>query len=410
MSASSTTGVSLLEQLREEEARYLMGTYSRQPVAFIRGSGVHVVDSEGREHIDLVAGIAVNVLGHCPAAVRAALELQSSTLLHASNLYYTAPQVEAARLLVETAFPGRVFFCNSGAEANEAAIKIARKWGQRHRGGAYRIVCASGAFHGRTLATLAATGQEKYLAPFAPTVEGFTHVAFDDAGAVADAIDDSVVAVMLEPVLGETGVHPMSDETLRGIRQLCDQRDVLLILDEVQTGMGRTGRWWAHQHAGITPDVMTVAKGLGGGVAIGAVLAAPRADVLEPGDHGCTFGGNPLATTVAAAVMRTITERDLVGNAERVGAHLRTRLEALREAGLPVSAVRGRGLMLAVVLGDDLAPQVARACLTTGVVINAIGQRVLRLVPPLILTETQADEAVHRIEAGMRMVLAERSA
>jgi acetylornithine/N-succinyldiaminopimelate aminotransferase len=406
MSAPSTAGTDFLEQLREDEARYLMSTYSRQPVAFVRGHGVHVVDSEGREHIDLVAGIAVNVLGHCPAAVRAALELQSAILVHTSNLYYTAPQVEAARLLVESAFPSRVFFCNSGAEANEAAIKIARKWGQRHPGGAYRIVCASGAFHGRTLATLAATGQEKYIAPFAPVVDGFVHVPFDDADAVAAAIDDGVVAVMLEPVLGETGVHPMRDDTLRRIREVCDQRGVLLILDEVQSGMGRTGRWWAHQHTGITPDVMTVAKGLGAGVPIGAVLAAPRADVLEPGDHGCTFGGNPLATTVAAAVLRTIAEHDLVGNAARVGSHLRARLEALRDAGLPVDAVRGRGLMLAVLLSDDLAPQVARACLSTGVVINPIGQRVLRLVPPLILTEAEADEAVRRIEKGLRLALA----
>jgi predicted acetylornithine/succinylornithine family transaminase len=399
----------LLDQLREDEARYLMATYSRQPVAFVRGQGVWVVDSEGREHIDLVAGIAVNVLGHCPAAVRAALEAQSATLVHTSNLFYTSAQIEAARLLVETAFEGRVFFCNSGAEANEAAIKIARKWGKIHRGGAYTIVCCEGAFHGRTLAALAATGQQKYLAPFAPVVEGFRHVAYDDADAIAAAVDDSVTAVMLEPVLGESGVRPMADETLRRIRQICDERNVLLILDEVQTGMGRTGRWWAHQHAGITPDVMTMAKGLGGGIPIGAVLAAPRADVLEPGDHGCTFGGNPLATTVAAAVLRTITSQRLLENATQVGEHLSAGLLALRDSGLPVAAVRGRGLMLAVVLSQDIAAAVARAGLRTGVVVNPVGGNVLRLVPPLILSRAEADEAVRRIAEAIQLAVDEQT-
>ena len=404
---TASGSVDLLAQLRDEESRYLMSTYARQPVAFVRGQGVHVWDSEGREFIDLVGGIAVNVLGHSPAAVRAALELQAATLVHVSNLYYSQPQVDAARLLVESAFPGRVFFCNSGAEANEGAIKIARKWGQRHRGGAHRIVCMTGAFHGRTLATLAATGNPRYIDPFAPVVEGFVHVRFGDADAVGAAIDDSVVAVMLEPVQGESGVNLLDDDTLRRIRALCDQRGVLLILDEVQSGMGRTGRMWAHQHAGITPDVMTVAKGLGGGVPIGAVLAAPRADVLEAGDHGCTFGGNPLATAVAAAVLRTVVHDDLAGNASRVGERLREALLGLGAQGLPVETVRGRGLMLALILSEDIAPQVARACLATGVVVNPIGARVLRMVPPLILTATDADEAVRRVAAGLRLAVEE---
>ena len=401
----TATDVDLLARLRDDEARYVMGTYARQPVAFVRGRGVQLWDSAGQEYIDLVAGIAVNVLGHSPAPVRAALEQQAATLVHVSNLYYSLPMVEAARLLVESAFESRVFFCNSGAEANECAIKIARKWGQRHRDGAHRIVCMEGAFHGRTLATLAATGNPRYLAPFAPTVEGFVQVAFDDAGAVAAAIDDGVVAVLLEPVQGESGINLVGDDTLRRIRALCDERGVLLILDEVQSGMGRTGRMWAHQHAGVTPDVMTVAKGLGGGIPIGAVLAAPGADVLEPGDHGCTFGGNPLATAVAAAVLRTIRDHDLVAAAERTGARLRDSLLGLRDQGLPVEAVRGRGLMLALVLSADLAPQAARACLGTGVVVNPIGSRVLRMAPPLVLTAEEADEAVRRIGAGLRLAV-----
>ncbi|TMD97022.1 MAG: acetylornithine transaminase [Chloroflexi bacterium] len=401
MSLVRTTG---LDALRELEAQYIMGTYARQPVALVRGEGVRVWDSEGNELLDMVGGIAVNVLGHAPAAVRAALERQASLLLHVSNLYYSEPMVDAARRLVGTAFPARVFFCNSGAEANEGAIKIARKWGQRHRDGAFRIVCVENAFHGRTLATVAATGNPRYMAPFEPMPEGFVHVGFDDPDAVAAAVDERTVAVMLEPVQGETGINLVRDETMRALRRLCDERGLLLILDEVQSGMGRTGRWWAHQHAGITPDVMTTAKGLGGGVPIGAILAAPRADVLEPGDHGCTFGGNPLATAVAAEVLRAIDEQGLVGHAARVGDHLQSRL---RDLGDPVVAVRGRGLMVAAELGAEIAPQVVRAGLRTGVIVNAIGQRTLRLVPPLVLTEPEADEAVRRLGEAIRLATAE---
>jgi acetylornithine/N-succinyldiaminopimelate aminotransferase len=387
-----------------------MHTYGRQPVALVRGSGVHVTDTEGREHIDLVGGIAVNVLGHAAPAVRAALEHQASELIHTSNLYYTLPQIELARLLVESSFPSRAFFCNSGAEANEAAIKIARKWGQKRRDGAYTIVVAHNAFHGRTLASLAATGTPRYQQPFSPMPEGFVHVAFDDVEAVREAVDERTVAVMMEPLQGESGVVPMRDETLRALRALCDERDLLLILDEVQTGMGRTGRWWAHQHAGVTPDVMTVAKGLGGGVPIGAVLAAPRADVLEPGDHGCTFGGNPLATAVGVAVMREIERQGLMANAEKVGAQLQRALLDLRDDGKPIESVRGRGLMVAAVLGEDIAPRVARAGLDTGVIVNAVGNRVLRMVPPLILSTEQAEEAVRRIGAAIDIALTEGGA
>ncbi|HEV7679412.1 MAG TPA: acetylornithine transaminase [Candidatus Dormibacteraeota bacterium] len=409
MSSSQTT-TTPLQRIQQDESEYLMHTYGRQPVALAHGNGVYVTDVDGREHIDLVGGIAVNVLGHTAPAVRAALEHQSSELIHTSNLYYTVPQIDLARLLVESSFKSRVFFCNSGAEANETAIKIARKWGQKRRSGAYKIVVAHNAFHGRTLASLAATGTEKYQQPFTPMPEGFVHVPYDDIDAVRDAVDDQTVAVMMEPVQGESGVVPMRDETLRELRALCDERDLLLILDEVQTGMGRTGRWWAHQHAGVTPDVMTVAKGLGGGVPIGAVLAAPRADVLEPGDHGCTFGGNPLATAVGGAVMREIEQQGLMDNAQRVGAHLQAALLALRDGGKPIESVRGRGLMLAVVLSQDIAPRVGRAGLETGVIVNAIGTRVLRMVPPLILTEAQADEAVRRLSAAFDIAMTEGGA
>ncbi len=408
--SSSESVTTPLEQIQQEEARYVMRTYGRQPVALVRGSGVHVTDVEGREHIDMVGGIAVNVLGHAAPAVRAALEHQSGELIHTSNLYYTLPQIELAKMLVESSFQSRVFFCNSGTEANEAAIKIARKWGRKRKGGAHEIIVAENAFHGRTLASLAATGTPKYQEPFAPMPEGFVRVPYDDAEAVRRAVTERTVAIMMEPLQGESGVVPMRDETLRELRAIADEHDLLLILDEVQTGMGRTGTWWAHQHAGITPDVMTVAKGLGGGVPIGAILAAPRADVLEPGDHGCTFGGNPLATAVGIAVMRDIERQGLIANAERVGSHLRGALLRLRENGKPVEAVRGRGLMLAVVLSEDIAPRVARGGLETGVIVNAVGSRVLRLVPPLILTEQQADEAVRRIGAAIDMAMTEGGA
>jgi acetylornithine/N-succinyldiaminopimelate aminotransferase len=408
--STQDVAASPLQQIQRDESTYVMHTYGRQPVALVRGSGVHVTDTEGREHIDLVGGIAVNVLGHAAPAVRAALEHQASELIHTSNLYYTLPQIELARLLVESSFPSRAFFCNSGAEANEAAIKIARKWGQKRRDGAYTIVVAHNAFHGRTLASLAATGTPRYQQPFSPMPEGFVHVAFDDVEAVREAVDERTVAVMMEPLQGESGVVPMRDETLRALRALCDERDLLLILDEVQTGMGRTGRWWAHQHAGVTPDVMTVAKGLGGGVPIGAVLAAPRADVLEPGDHGCTFGGNPLATAVGVAVMREIERQGLMANAEKVRAQLQRALLDLRDDGKPIESVRGRGLMVAAVLGEDIAPRVARAGLDTGVIVNAVGNRVLRMVPPLILSTEQAEEAVRRIGAAIDIALTEGGA
>jgi acetylornithine/N-succinyldiaminopimelate aminotransferase len=373
-----------------------MHTYARQPLAIDSGHGVWVRDLDGRELIDLVGGIGVNVLGHSPREISDALAAQASRLVHTSNLYYTAPQVELAERLVATAFPGRVFLANSGAEANEAAIKLVRKWGRRHRGGATGVVALEGAFHGRTLGALAATAQPRYREPFEPLPGGFTHVA-PDLGSIRAAVDDGVAAVLLEPIQGETGVVPLPDELLAGVRALCDELDLLLVVDEVQSGMGRTGRWWAHQHAGITPDVMTVAKGLGGGVPIAAVLAGPRADVFEPGDHGSTFGGSPLAAAAACAVLRTIEEGRLVERAGRIGEYLRESLLTLGTAGVPIEGVRGRGLMLGVVLGEPIAARAARAALDCGLIVNAIGDSVLRVLPALTITEEEVDEAMRRM-------------
>ena len=375
----------------------LMDTYQRQPLTLRTGSGAWVTSSDGREFLDFVAGIAVNVLGHNHPAMQAAIAGQAAKLIHTSNLYYTEPQLDLAELLIASAFRSRVFFCNSGAEANEGAIKLARKWGKLHRDGADVIICAQGAFHGRTLGALAATANRRYREPFEPLPKGFVHVPYNDLSALESAIDATTCAVMLEPIEGESGVVPMEPGMLAAIRRLCDERDVLLMLDEIQTGMGRTGRWWAHQHEAAAPDVMTVAKGLGGGYPIGAILAGPRADVFEFGDHGSTFGGGPLACAAAIAVMRTIESEGLVQNAAEVGDYLAESLSALAERGAPIAGVRGRGLMVGVGLSRDIAPAVAAAALDAGLIVNAIGPRTLRLVPPLIITRVDVDEAMSRL-------------
>jgi acetylornithine/N-succinyldiaminopimelate aminotransferase len=368
--------------------RYLMQTGRRLPVTFVRGQGCLVYDNWGREYLDLVAGIAVNLLGHAHPQVVAAVTAQASTLIHTSNLYFTQPQVELAQRLVELSFPSRVFFCNSGAEANEAAIKLARKWGSRNRDGGFEIITTKGSFHGRTLATVTAGGQPKYADPFKPLPEGFVHVPYNDLDAIKAATSERTVAVMLEPVMGEIGIIPAAPGYLAGVRAWCDAKNLLLILDEVQTGLGRTGRWFAHQHHGITPDVMTLAKGLGGGLPIGACLAAPRADVFEPGDHGSTFGGNPLACAAALAVLSVIEGDGLVGHAAEMG-------EALHEALLDLGAkdVRGLGLMQAFEFGEPRAKAFQQSCLEAGLIVNAVDDHSIRLVPPLIIGNAEIERA-----------------
>jgi acetylornithine/N-succinyldiaminopimelate aminotransferase len=368
--------------------RYLMQTGRRLPVTFVRGSGCLVYDDAGREYLDMVAGIAVNLLGHSHPAVVETLRRQSQQLIHTSNLYFTQPQVELARRLVELSFPSRVFFCNSGAEANEAAIKLARKWGKRHRDGAFEIITTTGSFHGRTLAAVTAGGQQKYSDPFEPLPPGFVHVAFNDAPAIEAATIDKTVAVMLEPVMGEIGVVPAAPGYLKRVREWCDEKNLLLILDEVQTGLGRTGRWFAHQHAGVTPDVMTLAKGLGGGVPIGACLANSRADVFEPGDHGSTFGGNPLACAVAATVLEVVERDGLVGHAAEMGELLHSSI-----GDLGAKETRGVGLMQAFQFEEPKAKPFQQSCLEAGLIVNAVDDHSIRLVPPLIVTAEQIDRA-----------------
>jgi acetylornithine/N-succinyldiaminopimelate aminotransferase len=368
--------------------KYLMQTGRRLPVTFVRGEGCLVFDETGREYLDLVAGIAVNLLGHAHPEVAAAVTHQARTLIHTSNLYFTYPQIELARRLVELSFPSRVFLCNSGAEANEAAIKIARKWGARNRDGAFEIITSVGSFHGRTLATITAGGQPKYSDPFKPLPDGFVHVPYNNLDAIKAATSERTVAVMLEPVMGEIGIVPAARGYLAAVRSWCDEKGLLLILDEVQTGLGRTGRWFAHQHDGIAPDVMTLAKGLGGGVPIGACLANPRADVFEPGDHGSTFGGNPLACAAALAVLTVIEHDRLVGHAAEMGDLLHGVLE-----GLGGKEVRGLGLMQAVEFAEPKAKAFQQSCLDTGLIVNAVDDNTVRLVPPLIITSAQIEWA-----------------
>jgi acetylornithine/N-succinyldiaminopimelate aminotransferase len=370
-----------------------MHTYAAPTVTLVRGSGVEVFDDAGGRYLDFIGGIAVAATGHCHPAVVAAIASQAGTLIHASNLYGIEPQRELARRLAPKAGRDfRAFFCNSGAEANEAAIKLARKWGHKHGVGAGTVITAENSFHGRTLATLAATAQPKYQRGFEPLPSGFKYVPFDDLTALELSLTPDVTAVLLEPIQGEGGVKVPAVGYLRRVRELCDRAGVLLLLDEVQTGCGRTGRFFAYEHEGITPDIVTLAKALGSGVPIGACLA--RADVAEafqPGSHGSTFGGNPLSCAAALATLDVIEGERLAERAATVGQHLVVELEALRALDPRIKEVRGRGLLIGIEFAEPIAKDLVKAMLPLGILGNATSEHVLRLAPPLILTEKQAD-------------------
>ena len=375
-------------------------TYPRLPVVFERGRGTMLWDTEGRRYTDFLAGIAVCGLGHSHPAVQQALAQQAGRLVHVCNLYYTIPQAELAAWLVGHSFADRVFFCNSGAEANEAAIKLARKVyqdrGVRDR---FRIIAMEQSFHGRTMGSLSATGQDKIKQGFYPLLEGFDFVPFDDIAALRAAVDDTVCAVMLEPIQGEGGLVCPSAGYLREVRHLCDEAGILMILDEIQTGMGRTGRLFAHEHSGITPDIMTLAKALGNGLPIGAMLAQEEAArSFGAGAHGTTFGGTPLIAAGALAVVQTIEKEGLVARAAETGAYFRNQLEALCERHAVVEAVRGRGLLLGLKLNGEGAPIVDR-CLERGFVINCIQGNVLRFAPPLIIGAHEIDALIQCLDA-----------
>jgi predicted acetylornithine/succinylornithine family transaminase len=389
------------KKLIDESKKYIMNTYNRFPIVLRKGRGMKVWGSDGKEYLDFVGGIAVNCLGHCHPRVVIAIQKQAQRLMHVSNLFHIEPQIGLARLLVENSFADKVFFCNSGAEAIEGAIKLARKYARDHSPTEKdEIITAYSSFHGRTMAALSATGQEKLQKGFEPLLPGFRHVPFNDLQALKQALNDRTCAVLLEPIQGEGGVRVPAADYLTQVRELCSEHDVLLLLDEVQTGMGRTGTLFAYEQAGINPDIIALAKGLGNGVAIGAVLATDTvASSFQHGTHGSTFGGNPLACAAAAATIETLLEDGfLLDNCRRAGKYLFEKLEKLKK-DFPsiVIEVRGRGLLIGMEL-TKTGESIVEACAKRGILINCTCGNVLRFMPPLIVVEKEIDYLIDALE------------
>ncbi len=388
------------EEWKEKGNQVFIGTYARYPVAMVKGEGCRLIDADGREYLDFLAGIAVVGLGHCHPAVTEAICRQAGELVHVSNLYYTAPQTELAELLVANTFADKVFMANSGAEANEAAIKLARI---ASGAGKYRVISLEGSFHGRTLATVAATGQTKFHKGFEPMPDGFDHVPFGDLAAVEAAITDTTCAILCEPVQGESGVRPLAKAYLQGLRDLCDKHGLLLIFDEVQTGVGRTGTLFAYQQLGVVPDIMTSAKGLGNGLPIGAMLTTEKlAAALVPGTHASTFGGNPVASAAGVATLKVMLADGFFADLQEKSNYFKKKLQELvvRFPSL-ATEVRGLGLMLGLVLtarGVELGTEIVNRMLARGCIINFAGNAALRFVPPLIVSREEIDQLVQALE------------
>jgi len=382
------------QELINLESQVLLQNYKRFPVVFEKGEGAYLWDKEGKKYLDFLSGIAVNALGHNHPQLVQALTEQIGRFIHLSNYYHHEAGILLGELLNKLAFPGRVFYCNSGTEANEAAIKLARKYGKINLGGKNQIITTHNSFHGRTIGSLAATGQPKYQEDFQPLPGGFVYVPFNDLAAMEKAVTEETCAIMVEPIQGESGVYPASLEYLQGLRKLCDEKGILLILDEVQTGIGRTGKMFAHQHYGILPDVMTLAKGLGAGVPIGAmVIKEELSGVLVPGDHGTTFGGNPLACMAALTTLKVILEDQLLEKVEEIGGYLWSKLEELQKSSGQIELIRGKGLMLGIELKDIKSKDLVDKAFTKGLILNAIGEKIVRFVPPLIIGKEEVDEA-----------------
>lgn len=390
-----------------EADRVLFRNYKRAPVAFSHGRGVRLFDLEGREYLDFIGGIAVSSLGHAHPALVAALSDQAGRYIHVSNLYQIPEQIEAARRLTTLAGLPRAFFCNSGAEANEAAIKLARKRAKAVKGpAAHEFLVTDNSFHGRTLATVAATGNPRYQQGFEPLPAGFRFVPFDDLAAMRGAVTDATCAILVEPVQGEGGVVPPSSGYLAGLRALCDENGLLLVVDEVQTGIGRTGRMFAFEHAGVRPDVVTIAKGVAGGVPAGVVLATEEAAAhFVPGDHGSTFGGNALASAAIVAVLDAIEREELLANAATMGARLASGLERLRGKHPALGQVRAAGLLVGADLSIEAAP-IVDACRERGLLVNAVRPKTLRFAPPLIVSAAEVGRALEILDAALTAVVA----
>ncbi len=383
------------------EGRYYHPAFRRLPVTLVRGQGTRVWDDEGKSYLDFAAGIAVTTLGHGDPELCRAVSQQVETLAHTSNLFYTMPQLEVAQRLVENSDLDRVFFVNSGGEAGETCIKIARKWGKANRAGAYEVITTDHSFHGRTLATTAATGTVAYQEPFAPMPDGFSQVPFNDLGAIEDSISDKTAAVMVEPMQGEGGMWPADVDYIRGLRRLCDAEGVLLVFDEVQTGVGRTGRLFAYEQFDVVPDVIALAKGLGGGLPIGAVLSSEAASVLVPGDHGSTFGGNPVACAAARVVLDRVTDNSFLQDVVAKGEYVMSRLRTSASNGLGITDVRGLGLMIGFDMeSEDAADQVVSRARDNGLLLIKAGAATLRIVPPLTVTRDELEQGLDAIDVA----------
>jgi acetylornithine/N-succinyldiaminopimelate aminotransferase len=380
----------------------IMNTYKRFPVVIVKGLGQKVWDVNGKEYLDFVAGIAVCNLGHSHPHVIAAVKDQLEKLTHISNLYYIEPQAQLAHLLVENSFADKVFFCNSGAEANEAAIKLARKYAHENLGGnKFELITMKDSFHGRTMATITATGQEKFQFGFTPLLEGFTYVPFNDLQALEAAISEKTCGIMVEPIQGEGGVNIPDAQYLSSVREICDRHGIMLIVDEVQTGIGRTGKLFAYEHSGIKPDIMTLAKALGNGFPVGAMMATDKiAQAFTPGNHASTFGGNPLAMAAAQATLKTILQEGVLENCQKVGDYFLSQLKKLQQKHKIINEVRGKGLMLAVALSIE-AGDIVNKCLQKGLLINSTGGKTLRFVPPLMITCQDVDQAINILDEVM---------
>ena len=387
----------------ERESAVFMMSAGRLPVTLVRGEGTRVWDEDGADYLDFVAGIASDSLGHCHPVIVDAIKSQGETLLHVSNYFYTLPQLDLADAVLEASGMSRIFFCNSGAEATEGAIKIGRKWGMTRKEGAYEIITMEQSFHGRTLASVSATGTPRYSEPFR-RVDGFRHVPFNDIDAVRAAVGPQTAAILVEPLQGEGGVNVADPGYLAALREICDDHNLLLMLDEVQTGIGRTGKMFAWQHEDVQPDVMALAKGLGSGVPIGAIVANERGDILEPGDHGTTFGGQPFTCAVANATVRHILAERIPEQAAAKGEALMNDLCALQDRHPTISEVRGQGLLVAIEFSTDLGPALVAACRERGLLCNVVKPNTLRLVPPLTVSDDELAEAVGIIDAALAAV------
>ena len=389
---------------KDVESKYYMFVVRRQPVVIVKGDGTKVWDVDGKEYLDFTSGWAVNNAGHANEAIADAIAEQARTLLQTSNQFYTVPQLQLAEILVENSALDKVFFCNSGAEANEGAMKLARRYGAKNKNGAFEIVTALNSFHGRTMANVSATGQPHYQELFQPIPPGYKHVEFGDLEELKGAVSDSTVAVMLEPVQAEGGVNVPPEGYLENVREFCDQEGLLLIFDEVQTGMGRLGTLFGYESFGVEPDIMSLAKGLGGGVPIGAFMAKDEACAFEPGDHGSTFGGNALTCAAAYASTKYIIDNDLSRNSAEMGARMGEALNTIKANNSSVSEVRGMGLLWAVLFDSDIGPDVVVNCNNEGLLTNPLRPNAVRLMPPLTVSAEEIDQAMERLETAIKAV------